>query len=219
MNYSEALSFTFRDEQWLKKLGIGGLFNLLCWYAGLFFVLGFFVVGYYIGVLRNVMKGEERPLPDWSDLGKVFVDGLLGTIIAFLYLLVIGGISAALIVGIANSYNMTDGEKAVWIVLVSLLTLFGLIIFINYALMRFAATENFGAAFSLSGMARLLRSHLGDFLAISFFSLILNALLFLAGLGILSPFTNFWGLIIQAHLFGQCARTLDYESRAAVQSA
>ncbi|MCH7680508.1 DUF4013 domain-containing protein [candidate division KSB1 bacterium] len=77
MNYSEALSFTFQDKEWLKKIGLGGFFALISFYAGLFFIFGFFLVGYYIGVLRNVMNDEESPLPDWSNMSKIFVDGLM----------------------------------------------------------------------------------------------------------------------------------------------
>ncbi len=217
MNYSEALAFAFRDPDWVKKLAIGGLVAFAGFYFGLVFLLGFFLVGYYVGIIRNVIRGKEHPLPDWSDLGKLFVDGLLGTIISLFYFLLIGGLCAVSIVSVANSY-LPDYEMALWIVVISLLTLLSLTIFINYGLMQFAATENFGAAFRPGSLFALLRHRLGDFLAITVFSLVLNGILFLAGLAILSPFTNFWGMAIQAHLFGQCAR--DWQPvTPAVQSA
>ncbi len=205
MNYSEALSFTFRDDEWLKKLGIGGVLALLSVYACLFFILGFFLMGYYIGVLRNVMKDEEKTLPDWSDMGKIFVDGLLATIIFLFYFVVIGGCCAMMIVSVANDF-MPDHEKALLIIFISITTVVALTLFINYGLMQFAATDNFGAAFHLGNMIRLLKNNLGNFIAVTIFSLTLNGLLFLAGLGIISPFTNFWGMIVQAHLFGQLAK-------------
>ncbi|MCG8607488.1 DUF4013 domain-containing protein [bacterium] len=217
MNYSEALSFTFNDEDWLKKLGIGGLFALLSVYAGLFFILGFFIMGYYIGVLRNVMKGEEKPLPDWSDMGKIFVDGLLATIITLFYFVVIGGICAMMIVNVANDY-MPDHERVLLIIFISLATLVALTFFINYGLMQLAATNNFAAAFQPASMIRLIKDNLGNFIAVTVFSITLNGLLFLAGLGIVSPFTNFWGLIVQAHLFGQVAKEI-VPTTTAVQSA
>ena len=217
MNYSEALSFTFQDEEWLKKIAIGGLIAFVSFYVGLFFIFGFFLVGYYLGVLRNVMRGDEKPLPDWGDMGKIFVDGMLGAIIALFYFIIIGGLCAILIVNVANDF-MPDYEKAFLIVFISLGTLLAMAFFINFGLIQFAATENFGAAFSLSAMIKLLRGNLGNFLAIVVFSLILNGILFLAGLGILSPFTNQWGMVVQAHLFGQCAREA-YAEMMAVQSA
>ncbi|NIR52397.1 DUF4013 domain-containing protein [candidate division KSB1 bacterium] len=217
MNYSEALSFTFQDKDWLKKMAIGGLIAFISFYCGLFFIFGFPLVGYYVGVIRNVVKGEEQPLPDWADMSKIFVDGILGGIIFLVYFVVIGGICALLIVSVANQY-MPDHEKALLITLISVFTLLALTVFINFGLIQFAATDNFGSAFSLPGIFQLVKSHLGEFLAISMFSLILNGILLLAGLGILSPFTNFWGMVIQAHLFGQCAKAM-HPVTTAVQSA
>jgi len=219
MNYSEALSFTFQDKEWLKKIGLGGLFALISVYAGLFFIFGFFLVGYYIGVLRNVMHGEETPLPDWSNMSKIFVDGLMGTIIILIYFIAIGGICALLIARITSDPYVQDHEVAISCVLTALATLFALGFFINYGLMQIAATENFGSAFSLSGIFTLIKTDFGNFLAVLIFSSILNAILFLAGLAILSPFTNFWGLVVQAHLFGQYARGLQGTTPPVPQSA
>jgi hypothetical protein len=84
--------------------------------------------------------------------------------------------------------------------------------------MQLAATDNFAAAFNPGSMIRLIKDNLGNFIAVTVFSITLNGLLFLAGLGIVSPFTNFWGLIVQAHLFGQVAKEI-VPTTAAVQSA
>jgi len=206
MNYSEALSFTFQDEEWVKKLAIGGLFVFVSFYLGLFFITGFVVAGYYIGLLRNVLKGEEKPLPQWTKWEKIFVDGILGAIISFIYFLFIGGIAALMIVSVVNDPGIQDFEMGMAIAVISLLALLSLSILTNLGLARFAATNDFGAAFSFSEIFRLLKNDFGNYLSIVIFSFILNAILFLAGLGILSPFTNFWGLVVQAHLFGQCVR-------------
>ena len=184
------------------------MFGLISLYAGLFFIFGFFLVGYYINLLRNVMHGEESPLPDWSNMSKIFVDGLMGVIVILIYFVAIGGICALLIVRITADPYVQDHEVAISCVLTSIVTLFSLGFFINYGLIQLAATENFGSAFSLSGIFALIKSDFGNFLAIMVFSSILNAILFLAGLVFLSPFTNFWGLVVQAHLFGQYARGL-----------
>ncbi len=218
MNYSEALYFTFRDQNWVKKIAIGGAIAFLCWYAALVFFLGFFVLGYYLGVLRNVRQGVDNPLPEWNELGKLFVDGLLGGMICLAYFLIIGGVCALAIVGVVNDESLQDFEKVSLIIVISVLTLVTLAFFVNYGLLQFSITENFGAAFSISGVFNLLRHHFGNFLAIIIFSLILNGMLFLAGLGILSPFTNFWGMIVQAHLFGQFAKSTQPAANA-IQSA
>ncbi|HEX9652131.1 MAG TPA: DUF4013 domain-containing protein, partial [bacterium] len=165
MNYSEALSFAFRDPNWLKKMLIGGAIAFASFYLGIFFIFGFFVIGYYIGVLRNVARNVEPLLPEWNDLGKIFVDGLLGGIISFFYFLVIGGLCALAIVSVATDY-MPDFEKVTLIVIISILTILALGIFISYGLLQLAMTENFGSAFSFSAVFHIIRSDLGNFLAI-----------------------------------------------------
>ncbi|MFQ5676872.1 MAG: DUF4013 domain-containing protein [bacterium] len=219
MNYSEALSFTFQDKEWLKKTAIGGFFAMISFYGGLVFIFGFFLMGYYVGIIRNVMKGEETALPDWSNMSKIFVDGLLGSIITLIYFVVIGGICALIITRVAMDPYIEEYEVVLSCIATSLLTLFALGLFINFGLIQFAATENFGAAFSLSGIFALIKKDLGNFLAILIFSFILNGILFLAGLGILSPFTNFWGMIVQAHLMGQFARNLQGIQQAVAPTA
>ena len=80
MNYSTALSFTFEDNHWLKKLAIGGCVSFVSFYLGLSFLLPDFLLwDTYIGLLRNVIQNENVILPaDWADLSKIFLDGLMG---------------------------------------------------------------------------------------------------------------------------------------------
>jgi hypothetical protein len=208
MNYTEALSFTFQDENWAKKIAIGGLFNFISFYVGLFFIVGFIVVGYYVGALRNVMKEEAKPLPEWTNWTKIFTDGILGGIIGLIYFLFFAGIAAVMIVSMVHEPGMRGAEQAMSVAVVSILALLGLFVFANVGVMRFAETNDFGAAFNFAEIFRVLKNNFGNLVTIAFFSFILNAVLFLAGLGILSPFTNFWGLMVQAHLLGQCARTV-----------
>jgi hypothetical protein len=217
MNYSEALSFTFQDEEWAKKIALGGLLVFIAVFSGILFFIGFFAMGYYVSVLRNVMAGEGTPLPEWKNWGKFFADGVLGGIILLLYFLVIGGITAFLIVSVATEPGLQDFEMAILITGISIAALLSLAIFANLGLVQFAATNDFGAAFNLSEIFRSLRNDFGNYLTITIFSSILNCILFLAGIGIFSPFTNFWGLVVQAHLFGQCARGIR-ESSTVVQS-
>jgi hypothetical protein len=218
MDYTEALSFSFKDEEWHKKLLIGGLFLFAGMFAALLFITGFLVMGYYVGVLRNVLHGEEKPLPSWTSWSKIIVDGILGGIIFLIYFVFIGGLAALVIVGVVEEPGMEEVERVMVIIATSLLALLGLMILTNLGLVRFAATNDFGAAFGFAEIFRLLKNDFGDYLSLSIFSFILNAVLFLAGLGIFSPFTNFWGLVVQAHLFGQCARG-SHEPESALPSA
>jgi hypothetical protein len=93
------------------------------------------------------------------------------------------------------------------IVFTAIATAVCLIVTINLCLIQFAQTNDFAAAFRFSEAADLLKNDFANFLTILIFVSILNAILFLAGLGIFSPFTNFWGYMVQAHLFGQYAKS------------
>jgi hypothetical protein len=207
MNYSEALSFTFQDKDWLKKTAIGGFCLFIAVFSGILFFIGFFAIGYYLGVLRNVIHGEEKILPEWeSNWGKFFADGLMGAIILLINFLVIGGLGAIIIVGLATSSDLADYEMVLGIVFTAIGMAIALIVTTNLCFMQFAKTNDFAAAFRIAEIANLLKNDFGNFLTIVIFVSILNAILFLAGLGIFSPFTNFWGYLVQAHLFGQYAR-------------
>lgn len=217
MNYSEAISYIFQDKEWSKKIGIGGLCLFVALFTGILFFVAFFAIGYYVSALRQVMKGEEKPLPEWSAWSRFFADGLLGAIIMFVYLLVIGGLGAIVIVSIATA-DLADYELVLGIVFASLGILIGFVLFTNLALIRFAVTNDFAAAFRVPEILQLLKNDFGNYLSIVVFVSILNGILFLAGLGIFSPFTNFWGYMVQAHLFGQYAKGVN-SAVPAVQSA
>jgi hypothetical protein len=70
MDIGQALRFVFEDEEWVKKLLLGAAILLIPIFGGLV------LMGYCIAVLRNIRAGSERPLPEWTDLSSLFIDGL-----------------------------------------------------------------------------------------------------------------------------------------------
>jgi hypothetical protein len=218
MNYSEAISYIFRDQDWAKKIGIGGFCLFVAVFSGILFFVAIFGIGYYLSVLRHVLNGEEKPLPEWATWNKFFSDGLMGAIILFVYFVVIGGLGAIIIVNLALANDLADYERVLGIVFTAIGIYLGIVTFGNLGLIRFAATNDFGAAFRLTEIFNLFKNDFGNYLTIVIFTSILNAMLFLAGLGIFSPFTNFWGYMVQAHLFGQYAKGVQ-ATTPAVQSA
>lgn len=72
MNIGKAFSYVFEDQRWLQKVLFGALFLLLS-----IILIGFpFLLGYTLEIARNVHRGDPNPLPEWSNLGEKFVDGL-----------------------------------------------------------------------------------------------------------------------------------------------
>jgi hypothetical protein len=67
MDFTQALTYPFDDEDWLKKLGLAVLIQFIP-------VVGTLaLVGWSYEISRRVKAGDPTPLPDWSDFG-----GLLG---------------------------------------------------------------------------------------------------------------------------------------------
>ena len=81
MDFGKAFSFVFEDEDWIKKIALGGLLSLIP-------VLGLFlVIGYGLEVTKRVIKGDAEVLPDWSDFGGYLTKGFMVFLIAFVYML------------------------------------------------------------------------------------------------------------------------------------
>ena len=79
MDIGKAIGFVFEDEEWVKKLLLGAAITLIPIFGWLA------IMGYTIAVIRNVLDGHSRPLPDWSDLGQLFTDGLMYWVASSVY--------------------------------------------------------------------------------------------------------------------------------------
>jgi len=80
MNIGKALSYPNEDKQWASKIGIGVLISIVP-------ILNFAWLGYIIELIRQVIKGNPLPMPDWNNLGKKFMDGLLLFLASLIYAL------------------------------------------------------------------------------------------------------------------------------------
>ena len=83
LDFARAFRFVIEDPDWIKKILIGGVFTLL----------SAILIGRAVRerVLRAAgaqrrPAGSERPLPEWDDLGGLFVDGLRAVAVYLVYL-------------------------------------------------------------------------------------------------------------------------------------
>ncbi len=83
MDVGKSLTFITEDERWVSKVII---LLIVSFFSFLIFPI-FFLIGYAIGITRNVKDGVEKPLPEWEDWGKLFMDGLYIFIAQFVYTL------------------------------------------------------------------------------------------------------------------------------------
>ncbi|MFT3895951.1 MAG: DUF4013 domain-containing protein [Anaerolineales bacterium] len=80
MDIGKSFSFPFEDNQWVSKLGLGAVISMVPF-------LHFAWLGYIVELIRNVMNGAAQPLPNWDDIGKKFMDGLILTVAGLVYAL------------------------------------------------------------------------------------------------------------------------------------
>lgn len=83
LNIEEAISFIWRDRDWLVKIALGSLFSLL----SLILVGAVLVQGYLLVLAERVARGEPSPLPEWDNWGELTRKGLIGLLVSFVYAL------------------------------------------------------------------------------------------------------------------------------------
>jgi len=214
MDYGKAFSFFFEDKDWLKKMLLGGVFNLLA----VVIVGGIITWGYNIRVMRNVRDGLEEVLPDWENIGGFLSDGLAPWGINVIYLLpymipymVSQGLS---FVGAA----LGDDKGAAFHV-ISLCCSCGALagylalILVPAALVNYVRTESFGAAFRFTEIFKIIKKYPGPYVLILMVSWAMHIL---AGFGVIACCvgalaTYFWSSCATYHLYGQLCRVVGEE--------
>ncbi|MCC7445906.1 MAG: DUF4013 domain-containing protein [Anaerolineae bacterium] len=81
IDLGKAVTYAFEDQQWVNKLIILLLVS---------FIPGLNVIvwsGYALTIARNIMQGEQFPLPNWENWSDIAVRGLLSIAAGFLYFL------------------------------------------------------------------------------------------------------------------------------------
>lgn len=71
-NIGNAFSYQFKDKQWANKFLLGSLFVFLF----IFIIPIPFIIGYMLRNIRNTMNKSENPMPEWRDLGTMYMEGL-----------------------------------------------------------------------------------------------------------------------------------------------
>ncbi|MDY7033402.1 MAG: DUF4013 domain-containing protein [Thermodesulfobacteriota bacterium] len=74
----KVIRFPFHDRQWVQKLIVGGVLNIVPF-------IHFFSVGYAYQVYRSSLKKEEACMPEWKNWDDLFIKGLIVSIICLCY--------------------------------------------------------------------------------------------------------------------------------------
>jgi hypothetical protein len=78
MNLGKAFTYPFEDKSWTTKLGLAIVITIVP-------ILNFATVGYVIEIIRRVLRDDPELLPDWTDLGQKFLDGLIIFLASLVY--------------------------------------------------------------------------------------------------------------------------------------
>lgn len=209
MDFVRAIKFPFNDENWITKVVVGTLLNLI----------PFFGVGYMIGVARNVMRNRAHPLPGTDEVGQVILDGIMASIAAIVY--AIPGLLAGCVIGIFGSIL---GDSDVGGVIVACMSLFVVLASLIYAIpaaamywigaMRYAESGNFSDFVQFGSLLREARSHVSSLVILLLYVLgvvliasLVAPLFVITCIGI--PLLGFWVQIAQGHLLGQAALEME----------
>lgn len=201
MDIGRAFTYMFDDEDWLKKIAIGGLVTLIP-------ILNLVALGYAIRATQNIRQGREVPLPEWDDWGGDFVKGLLFVIAAIIWAL------PAIIVMVLGAVfaSAMDEEACLWIAYCPGVLWLLLVAVISPALwLQFAKDGDFGAFFRLGALWAIIRDHLSDYLVAFLLSIVASVVASVVGsvaCGIGIIFTAFWAYLVQAHLYAHIEPTV-----------
>jgi len=201
MDIGRAFTFAFEDEDWLKKIAIGGVVNLIP-------IVDLMAIGYALRALKNMLEGQELPLPEWDSWGDDFMRGLIPTIAGLVY-----SIPAWIFTSIGSAMAGSDSGFVSLLGLgFSCLTfLYGVVaaIVLPAMFIEYAKTNEFSAFWAFADAFAFIRENLSNYIV----AVLMCLVAFIAasivggiacGIGII--FTSFIAMLVSAHLLSQVVR-------------
>lgn len=209
MDIGKALGFVFEDQDWITKVLIGALITFLS-----FLILpAFLLFGYSLEVTRRVIRGDPQPLPPWTELGDLFVKGVMVVIIGIVYavpIIVISLCATPLWIIADNSRgggaDALGGLAGFGVSCLSILWGIVMSIVLPAALARFADTGELRDAFQFGDILRFVQDNLGTYVVV--FLAIWVASLIAGVVGLAACFVGLFFTqpilyMFQGHLYGQ----------------
>ena len=209
-DFLKPLTFVFEDPQWIQKLLMGALFSL----AGVVLVGIFFVNGYLARLVRNVVEGVERPLPEWTDLGDMFAEGAMLFVAALLYMIPFFFLfflmfPFSVLTNIDNPATQILGGGGLVIVSLILVPVgFAVSVWVPAALLHAAVKRDFKAAFDFRVIGAFIRYNALNYV-LAYLDWIVARMAAPLGLALCCVgvfVTSFWSMAVAAHAFGQVYR-------------
>jgi hypothetical protein len=205
MDIGSSFTYMFEDENWIKKILIGGIVAIIP-------IVNFAALGYLVQVIRNTRDGHPTPLPEWDQFGAYFMDGLWIALIILVYLIPVILLLCLQLVGTAALGSSKDSESIVGILsscFICLMSLWGLVVavLIPAILVRYAEVGEFMAGFRFGEVFSIITANVGSYIVVL---LLMWVASFIGQLGIILCvigviFTFFWSYLVGGNLMGQLA--------------
>jgi len=204
MDFGKAFSFVFEDEDWIKKIGVGGLMSLIP-------IVGWYVVlGWGVEITKRVINDEAEILPEWNDFGEYLARGFMVSLIAFVYLLPFLLVQSCSL----TPFLFKNANEVVYAITSFVTICFGCF-FVFYliavfmllpaAISKYVVSGNFGSAFKLREIFNIVKENLGNYGLVLLGGIVAGAVSTLGvvacGIGVL--FTSVYSVAINGHLWGQ----------------
>jgi len=158
MNFGKSFTYMFEDTNWVSKFLVGIVISLVP-------ILNIAWAGYGIGIMRNMARGMEKPLPSWDNLGEKFKDGLVIFIATLIYAL-----PALIVLGVAAGVATAIGDDTAFTLIMAVVGCCASVYFLAFSflqpalLIHYARTNSFGAMFQVGEVFKLATQNIGDYL-------------------------------------------------------
>jgi hypothetical protein len=163
MDVGKAFTYWYKDPKWTTKLLLGALISIVP-------ILNFAWAGYTNEIIRRVTRDDSDPLPNWDDLGKFFMQGLILVIAGLIYALPIVLLSL-IYIPIVLSTEGIDSDTAsallsgTGLILACCMTLYGVLLsfFLPAMQVNYSRKETFGACFAIGEITKLVTANFGNY--------------------------------------------------------
>ncbi len=219
MDIGKSFSYVFEDPNWVKKVLIGGVINLIP-------IVNFAATGYGVEELKRTYDGSELPLPEWDSFGGYFVKGLMTFVAGFIYSLPALLIYCCVLfvlpaVGLGGSSTSGRGSSGggqleglagiAFACAACLIVLYAIVVLFMFPalLARYAITGQFGTFFQFGPAWQLIQTNTGGYVLAVVVWILANLIAGLVGgiaCGLGAAWTGFWASLVGASLFGNFAR-------------
>lgn len=208
MDFARAVTFPFEDEDWITKAVVGTLASLI----------PFIGPGYQVSVARNVVRGQDHPLPAPNELGQVLVDGImafLGALVYFVpmfpFLCVMAFMGA--LSGDSGLGDLMATCTSCCVVVIGLFYAIPATAMYWMGIIRYSQTGNFSEFVRLGSLWADVRQNSGVMMTLLAYVFILalvvsaaSMVLWITCVGV--PLLGFWFTVSTGHLIGQAEQSI-----------